>query len=100
MSSDGAESVQAPSGDVGELSDAELGRVLTLGVVCGAPFVYVLTVVLGLLAGIGVNAVWVAVVPALFAGTFFGPFCFLNLDIARRERAHREAPRSGRDAAP
>ncbi len=95
---DAAPNPTIPPGYADALTDAELWRVLMLGVAVGTPAVFVLTTLLALpVAGL-VNALGVATVPAFFCGMFYGGLVPLMRRLARVEAADRR-PVGARAAA-
>jgi hypothetical protein len=59
----------------GNLTDNGLLRILSIGLLIGTPLIYLFTLVLVTLSGVGVgNALAVATIPALFGGVTFGGF--------------------------
>ena len=71
-----------------ELTDDDLSFSVHRGVLFGLPGIYLVVVAMALLAGTSLtDALWMALLPALFCGPFFAGFVFLNSRLGRIESA-------------
>ena len=71
-----------------DLDDDGLLRLLTVGILVGAPMVFVISIAIALLAGLAIGpALAIGIIPALSAGVTFGGFIPLMLHLGRRDKA-------------
>jgi hypothetical protein len=71
----------------GELSDGQVGHALRSGSLIGIPAIYVLVTLISLVASAPLmDALAIAVWPAIVGGPFFGAVVFLGLTVAHDER--------------
>lgn len=71
-----------------EVTDLDFSSSIRLGAFVGLPGLYVVVVIMALLAGTTVTeALWMALLPAVFCGWFFAGFVFLNARVGRVESA-------------
>lgn len=74
-----------------ELSDADFGRLFTLGAAFGTPVLYLILAAVVWIAAPGHPFLFVAAVwPAVVAGWYFGGIATLTVYELRHERAHRQ----------
>jgi hypothetical protein len=77
----------------GELSDGQVGHALRAGSLTGIPAIYALVTLISLAAGAPLlDALVIAVWPAIVGGPFFGAVVFLGLAVAHDDRQAEVVP--------
>lgn len=72
---------------MGDISDAELGRLIAVGVGVGVPFLFLVSMAICLAAGMSLGAAaLVALIPTFFGGWFYGGTLFVLRASDRRDR--------------
>ena len=75
-----------------ELTDAEFGHLFKIGALAGIPALYVILAVIASLAAPGHPALLVGILlPAIFAGWYFGGIVALTVVELRQEKAERQS---------